>query len=79
MMSTLLLDSIVDTDGSPSVSPRVEVVSGLVRQLSSRRAGGSARIVERLQSWQRGGGATTNTLGAPAVAQLTKPGDPLQV
>ena len=45
----------------------------MVRQIRSRRAGGSARIVERLQSWQRGGGARTNTLGAPAVAKPTNP------
>ena len=63
--------------GSPFASPRVEVALGLVRQKSSRRASG--RIVKRLQSWQRGGGAPEqiNTLGAPAVAKLTKPGDPL--
>ena len=36
---SLLLYSIVDTDGSPSASPRVEVASGLVRrQITSHRA-----------------------------------------
>ena len=35
---------------------------------------------EELQSCQRGGGRQNkNTLGAPAVATQTKPGDPLQV
>ena len=46
MLCTLLLYSIVDADGSPPASPRVEVASGLVRQITSRRAGGSARIVD---------------------------------
>ena len=49
-------------------------------RIISCRAGGSAWMVEKLQSWKRGGGgARTNTLGAPAVAKDRKPGDPLQV
>ena len=71
------VDGIVDTDGSPSASPRVEVASGLAWRITSRRAGGSARIVKRPQSLQREGGARTNTLGTPAVAKLAEPGDPL--
>ena len=35
---------------SVCLAPRVEVALGLVRQITSRRAGGSARTVERLQS-----------------------------
>ena len=74
--------SIVDTDGNPFASPRVEVVSDsvLVRKITFRpEQSGSTRIVERLQSWQRVGGARTSTLGVPAVAELMKPGDPLWV
>lgn len=70
--------SIMDTDGGPSASPRIEMASGLVPQITSRRAGGFEPIVDRLPSWQRGAGARTNTLGAPTVAKLTKPSD-LQV
>lgn len=51
--------SIVVTDGSPSTSPRVEVAAGLV---TLRRAGGPAKIVERLQSWQNGGEASEKAL-----------------
>ena len=36
-------------------------------------------MVEKLQGWQREGGARKNTLGAPALAKQTKSGDPLQV
>ena len=55
MTCTPLLYSIVGTDGSASASPRVEVASGLVWQITSRRAGGSARTVESLQSQATGG------------------------
>ena len=69
----------VDTEGSASAPPRVEVVSGLYGKITPTRAGGSATMVERLQSWQRGGGIRTNTLGALAVVEQTKHGDPLQL
>ena len=78
-MVLLLLYRIVDEDGSPSGLPRVKVASGLVRPNASRRAGACSRIVVRRQSWTRGGGTKTNTLSAPAVAQVSKPGDPLQI
>ena len=62
--------STVDTDGSSSAPPRVEVVSGWYGKIISCRAGGSARIVEKLQSWHRGGSARIYILlGAPAVAK----------
>ena len=35
-------------------------------------------MVETFQSWQWGGGARTNALGAPAMPEQTKPGDSLQ-
>ena len=75
--STLLRYRIVNADGRPSASPRVEVDLGLIRVINSCRAGGG--IVERLQSWQRRRGDTTIALGAPAVEKLSKPGDPSQV
>ena len=64
-----------------SAPPRVEVVSGLVRQDNSCRAGGSARTVSKIYTCQRGGVARVNTLGGPAVANQTKPisSDSLQV
>ena len=65
MICTLLLYVIVDTDGSPSASPRVEVALGLVRQLTSSRAGGSARIVEQASKLATGREAPEQTLLAP--------------
>ena len=69
----------MDTRGISSAPPRVEVVSQVwYGKIISCRAGGSARVVDKLQSCQQGEGARINTLGAPAVAKQTKPGDSLQ-
>ena len=69
-----------DKHDNSSAPPRVEVVSGLVRQdhlMPSRRFRVDGREASKLETG--GGGARTNTLGAPAVAKDRKPGDPLQV
>ena len=72
--------STMGTDGSSSAPPRHEVVSGLARQnnfVPSRRFREGGREAPKLATG--GGGARINTLGAPAVAKHTKPGDPLLV
>ena len=68
--------------GISSASPRVEVVSGLVREdnfMPSRRLHEDS--LEALKLSTGGGGARVKTFGAPAVAKQTKPinSDSLQV
>ena len=77
MYDTLLFSMVTTVDTAPwslSAPPRVEVVSGLVRQdnfVPSRRfrEGG----LEDLKLSTAGGGGRVNTLGVPAVAKQTKP------
>lgn len=71
--------STVDERCSASTPPRVEVVSGLVRQenfIPCRRLHEDGPEASKLATV---GGARTNYLGAPAVAKKPKPGDPLKV
>ena len=65
MMCNLLWHNIVDTNSRPSSSPRVELTSDLVMQITSRRLRGSTRIVERLRTLRLREGARTITIGAP--------------
>ena len=69
----------VDAHGSSSAPLGVEVISGLVRQddfVPSRRFHEDGREASKLAT---GGRTRINTLGAPAVAKRTKPGNPLPV
>ena len=50
----MLVYIFLDTDGSPSALPLVEVTSGLLRRMTSCRAGDSARMFEKLQKLAKG-------------------------
>ena len=69
----LLLYCIVDTDGSPPASPRVEVASALVRENDSAPSRWFRENRRKAPKLAAGGRRHNNTLGAPAVAKLAKP------